>query len=108
MTLMMMKSNHALSFCMPNTCFFVLECLSIAVETVQMLGGGGGTLNCLLGHPLLNRVGWKIAHKPKNTKKVPKIAGTVSHNLDPRAAMVLDPVPRASAHQADEARLLNF
>ena len=55
MTLMMM--NHALSFCMPNTCFFVLECLSIAVETVQMLGGGGGTLNCLLGHPILNRVG---------------------------------------------------
>ena len=30
------------------------------------------------------------------------------HSLDPRAAIVLDLVPRASAHQADEARLLNF
>ena len=31
-----------------------------------------------------------------------------NHSLDPRAAIVLDLVPRASAHQADEARLLNF
>ena len=30
------------------------------------------------------------------------------HSLDPRDAIVLDLVPRASAHQADEARLLNF
>ena len=30
------------------------------------------------------------------------------HNLDPRAAIVLDLEPRASAYQADEARLLNF
>ena len=28
--------------------------------------------------------------------------------MDPRAAIVLDLVPRASANQADEARLLNF
>ena len=28
------------------------------------------------------------------------------HSLDPRAAIVLDLVPRASTHQADEARLL--
>ena len=27
------------------------------------------------------------------------------HSLDPRDAIVLDLVPRASAHQADEARL---
>ena len=31
-----------------------------------------------------------------------------NHSLDPRAAIVLDLVPRTSAHQADEARLLNF
>ena len=31
-----------------------------------------------------------------------------NHNLDPRATIVLDLVPRASVHQADEARLLNF
>ena len=31
-----------------------------------------------------------------------------NHSLDPRAAIVLDLVPRASAHQADEAGLLNF
>ena len=30
------------------------------------------------------------------------------HCLDPRAAIVLDLVPRASAHQADKLRLLNF
>ena len=30
------------------------------------------------------------------------------YSLDPRAAIVLDLVPRASAHQADEARPLNF
>ena len=32
----------------------------------------------------------------------------LDHNLDPMAAIVLDLVPRASAHQADEAMLLNF
>ena len=31
-----------------------------------------------------------------------------NHSLDPRAAIVLDLVPRASGHQADEARFLNF
>ena len=44
-------------FCSLTKLCCTLECLSIAVETVQMLGGGGGTLNCLLGHPILNRVG---------------------------------------------------
>ena len=36
-----------------------------------------------------------------------RIPSLHDHSLDPRAAIVLDLVPRASAHQADEARLLN-
>ena len=31
-----------------------------------------------------------------------------NHSLDPRAVIVLDLVPRASAQQSDEARLLNY
>ena len=37
-----------------------------------------------------------------------RVSSLHHHNLDPRAAIVLDLVPRASALQADEARLLDF
>ena len=37
-----------------------------------------------------------------------RIPSLNNHSLDPRAAIVLDLVPRASSDQTDEARLLNF